>query len=49
MRNWISYAKIIGDLSYKKITKEVSISPDIEKKISDYLSKHKKEFSPSPD
>ena len=23
MRNWISYAKMIGDLSYKKITKEV--------------------------
>ena len=49
MRNWISYAKIIGDLSYKKITKEVRISPVIEKKISDYLSKRKKEFSPSPD
>ena len=49
MRNWIGYAKIIGDLSYKKITKEVSISPVIEKRISDYLSKGKKEFSPSPD
>jgi len=49
MRNWIGYAKIIGDLSYKKITKEVSISPVIEKRISDYLSKRKKEFSPSPD
>ena len=49
MRNWIGYAKKIGDLSYKKITKEVSISPVIEKRISDYLSKGKKEFSPSPD
>ena len=49
MRNWIGYAKIIGDLSYKKITKEVSISPVIKKRISDYLSKGKKEFSPSPD
>jgi len=49
MRNWIGYAKIIGDLSYKKITKEVPISPVIEKRISDYLSKRKKEFSPSPD
>ena len=49
MRNWIGYAKIIGDLSYKKISKEVSISPVIEKRISDYLSKGKKEFSPSPD
>ena len=49
MRNWISYAKMIGDLSYKKITKEVSISPAIEKKITNYLSKRKKEISPSPD
>ena len=49
MRNWISYAKIIGDLSYKKITKEVSISPAIEKKITNYLSKRKKEISPSPE
>ena len=49
MRNWIGYAKIIGDLSYKKIAKEVPISPVIEKRISDYLSKRKKEFSPSPD
>ena len=49
MRNWIGYAKIIGDLSYKKITKEVPISSVIEKRISDYLSKRKKEFSPSPD
>ncbi len=49
MRNWLGYAKMIGDNSYKKITKEVPISPVIEKKISDYLSKRKKEFSPSPD
>ena len=49
MRNWIVYAKIIGDLSYKKIMKKVPISPTIEKKVYDLLSKRKKEFSPSPD
>ena len=49
MRNWIGYAKMIGDLSYKQITKKISISPVIEKKISDFLSKHKKKSSPSPD
>lgn len=49
MRNWIGYAKMIGDLTYKKIAKEVAISTVIEKRISDYLSKHKKEFSRSPD
>ena len=38
MRNWIGYAKIIGDLSYKKITKEVPISPVIEKKIRSTFS-----------
>ena len=49
MRNWIVYAKIIGDLSYKKIMKKAPISPIIEKKVYDLLSKHKKEFSPYPD
>ena len=49
MRNWLVYAKIMGDLSYKKIIKEIPISPAIEKKLSDDLLKRKKEFSPSPD
>ena len=49
MRNWLGYAKKIGDLSYKKIIKEIIISPFIERKLSDYLSKRKKELSPSPD
>ena len=49
MSNWLVYAKIMGDLSYKKIIKKVSISPVIEKKIYDLLSKRKKEFSSSPD
>ena len=49
MSNWIVYAKIIGDLSYKKIIKKVPISPIIEKKVYDLLSKRKKELSPSPD
>ena len=48
MRNWLAYAKKIGDLSYKKIIKEVMISPIIEKILSDQLSKHKKK-SPAPD
>jgi len=49
MRNWLAYAKKIGDFSYKKIVKEVTISPVIEKILSDYLLRHKKEFSSSPD
>ena len=49
MRNWIGYAKMIGDLSYKKITKDVLMSSEIEKKISTYLLKRKKELSSSPD
>ena len=49
MNNWIVYAKIIGDLSYKKIIKKIPISPVIEKKVYDLVSKRKKEFSSSPD
>ena len=41
--------KVSLEVNGKKITKEVPISPVIEKRISDYLSKRKKEFSPSPD
>ena len=49
MRNWLAYAKKIGDLSYKKIIKEVVRSPIIEKILSDQLSKHKEKTSSSPD
>ena len=49
MSNWLVYAKIMGDLSYKKIIKKIPISPVIEKKVYDLLSKRKKELSPSPD
>ena len=49
MCNWLAYAKIMGDLSYKKIIKKIPISPVIEKKVYDLLSKRKKDLSPSPD
>ena len=49
MSNWLVYAKIMGDLSYKKIIKKIPISPVIEKKVYDLLSKRKKDLSPSPD
>ena len=49
MCNWLVYAKIIGDTSYKKIIKEIPISPVIEKKLSNKLSKRKEDFSPAPD
>ena len=49
MSNWLIYAKIIGDPSYKKIIKEIPISPVIEKKLSNKLSKRKEDFSPAPD
>ena len=49
MCNWLVYAKIIGDTSYKKIIKEIPISPAIEKKLSNKLSKRKEDFSPAPD
>ena len=49
MCNWLVYAKIIGDPSYKKIIKKIPISPVIEKKLSNKLSKRKEDFSPSPD
>jgi len=49
MRNWLGYAKIIGDASYKKIIEDVNIPPHIEKKLSYRLLKYKKETPPSPD
>ena len=45
MRNWLSYAKKIGDLSYKNIIDDVTIHPLIEKKLSNQLLKRSKEFT----
>ena len=49
MRNWVGYAKIIGDASYKKITEDVNIPSHIEKKLSYRLLKYEKENPSSPD
>ena len=45
MRNWLGYAKKIGDLSYKNIINDVTIHPLIEKELSGQLLKRSKEFS----
>jgi len=45
MKNWLAFAKKIGDLSYKKITKKVNIPHFIENDLSNQLSKRIKEFS----
>ena len=44
MRNWLSYAKKVGDLSYKKIFEDATISPVIEELLSNNLSHRSKEF-----
>jgi len=44
MRNWLSYAKKVGDLSYKSIFEKIIISPIIEKKLSGQTSKRSREF-----
>ena len=44
MRNWLSYAKKVGDLSYKKIFEKTIISPFVEKRLSDQLSNRSIEF-----
>ena len=49
MRNWIVFAKINGDLTHKKISKEVPISTDIENGVYELLSRRKKQLSSSPD
>ena len=41
MYNWIGYAKMIGDPSYNKITKEAKPAPLIKKKIAEYISNRK--------
>ena len=45
MRNWLGYAKKIGDLSYKNIINDVTINPLIEKELSSQLLKRSKEFT----
>ena len=45
MRNWLGYAKKIGDLSYKNIINDVTIHPLIEKELSGQLLKRSKEFT----
>ena len=45
MRNWLGYAKKIGDLSYKNIIDDVTIHPLIEKELSNQLVKRSKEFT----
>ncbi len=45
MRNWLGFAKKIGDLSYEKITKKVIIPRFIQNDLSNQLSKRIKEFS----
>ena len=45
MRNWLGYAKKIGDLSYKNIIDDITIQSLIEKKLSDQLLERSKQFS----
>ena len=47
MRNWLGYAKKIGDLSYKNIIDDITIQSMIEKKISDQLLERSKQFNSS--
>ena len=37
IRNWLCYAKLIGDKSYKTISEDKFVSPFIEKKFSKKL------------
>jgi hypothetical protein len=45
MRNWLGYAKKVGDLSYKNIVDDITVQPIIEKKISDHLLERTKQFN----
>ncbi|WP_415294391.1 tetratricopeptide repeat protein [Candidatus Pelagibacter sp. Uisw_113] len=45
MNNWLSYAKMINDFSYKEIYKEVNLSNYISKVISEQLDFRKKNFN----
>ena len=44
MNNWLNYAKIIGDFSYKKIINNFLYSDYVYKKTSSQLEFRKKEF-----
>ena len=44
MRNWLGYAKKVGDYSYKKIFENTTISPTIEKRLADQLLNRSREF-----
>ena len=45
MNNWLNYAKIVGDNSYKIISKDVINSSYIEKELSQQLHIRNKQFS----
>ena len=45
MRNWLGYAKKIGDLSYKNIIDDITIQSLIEKKLSNQLLERSKQFN----
>tara|TARA_Y100000590_G_scaffold2860_1_gene3782 strand:+ start:3725 stop:5068 length:1344 start_codon:yes stop_codon:yes gene_type:complete len=45
MRNWLGYAKKIGDQSYKNIIKDITVQPAIEKKLSNQLLIRLKQFN----
>ena len=45
MRNWLGYAKKIGDLSYKNIISDITTQPLIEKMLSDQLLERLKQFN----
>ena len=45
MRNWLGYAKKIGDLSYKNIIDDITTQSLIEKKLSNQLLERSKQFN----
>ena len=45
MNNWLNYAKIIDDLSYKDISQEILYSNEIYKEMSEQVDIRKKEFN----
>ena len=45
MRNWLGYAKKIGDLSYKNIVGDITTQSLIEKLLSDQLLERSKQFN----
>ena len=47
MRNWLGYAKKVGDLSYKNIIDDITIQSMIEKKLFDQLLERSKQFNSS--